>query len=123
MRKLAVLLMMMLALAGCSAPPAVDEDTPVQTVQVDAANMRFTPGAIEVPVGTRLVIELTNTDVSQMHDLVFDNGVAGTHLAPGDSETIDVGVITGDLDGWCSVSNHRAMGMTFTVTATEADDN
>ncbi|MGO2744975.1 cupredoxin domain-containing protein [Microbacterium sp.] len=117
MRKLALLLVMMLALAGCSASPTDDPDAPVQTVQVDAANMRFTPDAIEVPVGTRLVIELTNTDVSQMHDLVFDNGAAGEHLAPGASETIDVGVITEDIDGWCSISNHRAMGMTMTVTA------
>lgn len=119
MRRLALCLVLILALAGCSASPSGDTDAPVQTVQVDAANMRFTPDAIDVPVGTRLVIELTNTDVSQMHDLVFENGTGGTHLAPGASETIDVGVITEDLDGWCSISNHRAMGMIFTVTAVE----
>lgn len=119
MRKLALLLVMMLALAGCAASPAGDADAPVQTVQVDAANMRFTPDVIEVPAGTRLVIELKNTDPSMMHDLVFDNGAAGTHLAPGASEKIDVGVITEDLDGWCSISNHRELGMTLTVVATE----
>ena len=119
MKKFALLLVMMLALAGCGASPSGDADAPVQIVQVDAANMRFTPETIEVPVGTRLVIELTNTDPSMMHDLVFSNGAAGTHLAPGASEKIDVGVITEDLDGWCSISNHRAMGMTMTVVAVE----
>lgn len=119
MRRLALCLVLILALAGCSASPKGDPDAPVQTVQVDAANMRFTPDAIEVPVGTRLVIELTNTDVSQMHDLVMENGSGGEHLAPGASETIDVGVITEGLDGWCSISNHREMGMTLTVAAVE----
>lgn len=83
--------------------------------------MRFTPDVVEVPVGTRLVIEVTNTDKAQMHDLVLANGKGGTHLAPGESETIDVGVITDALDGWCSISNHRAMGMTLTVKAVDAD--
>lgn len=121
MKKLVLLLTMMLALAGCAASPVEDPDAPVQTVQVDAVNMRFTPDVIEVPVGTRLVIELTNTDPSQLHDLVLANGAAGTHLAPGDSESIDVGVVTEDIDGWCSISNHRAMGMTLTVVAVGAD--
>lgn len=119
MRKLGLLLVMTLALAGCAASPADDPDAPVQTVQVEATNMRFTPDAIEVPVGTRLVIEVTNTDSSMMHDLVFDSGVAGDHLAPGASQAIDVGVIRDDLDGWCSISNHRELGMTITVTAVE----
>jgi nitrite reductase (NO-forming) len=92
----------------------------VQTVQVEAADMRFTPNRIEVPAGTRLIIEVTNTDASLVHDLVFANGIAGKRLAPGESETIDVGVITGDLDGWCSIVGHRQMGMTMQIVATGA---
>lgn len=123
------LLAVVLAVAVCFAadplaggPKAVagDPNAPVVTVQVEAANMRFTPDRIEVPVGSRLVIELKNTDDTMTHDLVFANGVQGTRLAPGDSETIDVGVITGDLDGWCSIVGHRQMGMTLTVVATGA---
>lgn len=93
-------------------------DAPVQTVQVSAANMRFSPSSIEVPVGTRLVIELTNADTEQPHDLVFENGTGGARLAPGESATIDVGVITGDLAGWCSIIGHRQMGMTLDIIAT-----
>lgn len=103
---------------GNSAPGAAD--APVQTVEVEAANMRFTPSEINVPVGTRLIIELTNTDPEQTHDLVFENGTGGKRLAPGDSETIDVGVITGDLDGWCSIIGHKQMGMTMRVVASGA---
>lgn len=115
------LLAIMLTLTGCTGAQSADDgDTPVQVVKIDAANMRFTPDVIEVPVGTRLEIELTNTDGMLIHDLVFANGVAGTHLAPGESEKIDVGVITEDIEGWCSISNHRAMGMTLTIVATPA---
>jgi len=105
---------------GWSSAPTGDADAPVQTVQVEAANMRFTPNRIEVPVGTRLIIEITNTDASLIHDLVFANGIAGKRLTPGQSETIDVGVITGDLDGWCSIVGHRQMGMTMQIVATGA---
>ncbi|HWL60121.1 MAG TPA: cupredoxin domain-containing protein [Microbacteriaceae bacterium] len=116
------LLTIMLTVAACApaGAGAGDPNAPVMTVQVEAADMRFTPEVIEVPSGTRLIIELTNTDRSDVHDLVFANGVKGERLWPDDSETIDVGVITEDLDGWCSVSNHRAMGMVMTVIATEA---
>lgn len=106
---------------GWSAAPVGAADAPVQTVQVEAANMRFTPNRIEVPVGTRLVVEVTNTDDEQVHDLVFANGIAGGRLAPGEKETIDVGVITGDLDGWCSILGHRQMGMTLQIIATGAE--
>ncbi|MFC7788551.1 multicopper oxidase domain-containing protein [Microbacterium sp. MAHUQ-60] len=105
---------------GWSAAPTGDADAPVQTVQVEAAHMRFTPNRIEVPAGTRLLIEVTNTDPSLIHDLVFANGIAGTRLSPGQSETIDVGVITADLDGWCSIVGHRQMGMTMQIVATGA---
>jgi nitrite reductase (NO-forming) len=94
----------------------------VQTVRVTAADMRFTPSRIEVPAGTRLVIELENTDTAQVHDLVFENGAGGTRLAPGASETIDAGVVSDDLDGWCSIVGHRQMGMTLQIVVTGAED-
>lgn len=106
---------------GWSAAPPGAADAPVRTVRVEAANMRFTPDRIEVPAGTRLVIEVANTDDEQVHDLVFANGVAGRRLAPGERQAIDVGVITADLDGWCSILGHRQMGMTLQIVATGAE--
>ncbi|KAB1645344.1 multicopper oxidase domain-containing protein [Gulosibacter chungangensis] len=108
---------------GWGAGAAGDADAPVTTIQVDAADMTFTPNVLEVPAGNRLVVELTNTDASQVHDLVFANGVTSGRLAPGESETIDFGVLTEDLDGWCSIVGHRQMGMTLTVKVTGAVDS
>ncbi|GAA3768051.1 multicopper oxidase domain-containing protein [Microbacterium kribbense] len=105
---------------GWGVPATGATNAPVQVVKVDAADYRFTPSTITVPVGTRLKIELTNTDPSMVHDLVFANGVAGSRLSPGQSETIDVGVITADLNGWCSIVGHRQLGMVMTVVASGA---
>lgn len=86
------------------------------TVQVSAQEMRYVPEAISVPAGDRLVIELTNDDAGQVHDLTV-GGVTSNRLAPGESQTIEVGVVGADLDGWCTVAGHRQMGMTLTVHA------
>src|SRR5690606_9476093 len=72
---------------------------------------------------TRVIIELTNTDAEQVHDLVLATGVRSGRLAPGASETIDAGVITGDVDAWCSIIGHRQMGMTLTIVATDAESD
>src|SRR5690606_27558436 len=61
-------------------------------------------------------------DASQTHDLVFANGTGGERLAPGEAETIDVGVITADLDGWCSIIGHRQMGMVMSIVVVGATD-
>ena len=91
------------------------------TVRVEAHDMRFTPATITVPAGDRLVIELVNTDTEDVHDLVLDTGDRTPRIAPGESATLDVGVVGRDLAGWCSVVGHRQMGMTLTVDATGAD--
>jgi nitrite reductase (NO-forming) len=105
------------AAGGAGDVAATGETT---TVRVQAANMRFTPDVIEVPAGNRLVIEVTNTDPATVHDLVLASGPDSGRLAPGESATVDAGVIGGDVDGWCSVVGHRQMGMTLTITATGA---
>lgn len=91
------------------------------TVQVQAVGMRYEPATLQVPAGDRLVIEFTNTDPTTSHDLVLANGEATPRLRPGDSATLDAGVIGQNLDGWCSVVGHRQMGMTLTVEAVGAD--
>ncbi|WEG07861.1 multicopper oxidase domain-containing protein [Microbacterium horticulturae] len=108
------------SLGWSASAGAADANAPVKVVQVQATSYKYTPNTIEVPAGTRLKIELTNVDTSMVHDLVFSNGVAGHRLSPGESETIDVGVITADLDGWCSIIGHKQLGMTMTVKVTGA---
>jgi nitrite reductase (NO-forming) len=104
------------ATADASAGVAATGET--TRVQVEAEDMRFTPAEVDVPAGNRLVIELTNTDDRDVHDLVLESGADSGRLRPGESATIDVGVVGRDLDGWCSVVGHRQMGMVFAVNVT-----
>lgn len=90
-------------------------------VRVEAADMRFTPDRIEVPAGDRLVIELVNTDDEDVHDLVLDDGSDTGRLSPGESATLDVGVVGRDLEGWCSVIGHHQMGMALSVAVLGGD--
>ena len=88
-------------------------------VSVGVDGMAFTPNHIEVPVGDRLIIDFTNSG-DQRHDLVFETGVTSGSLATGETKELDLGVISGDVEGWCSLPGHREMGMTLHVQATGA---
>ena len=59
---------------------------------------------------------------SATHDFVVErdgNDVAGTEsIAPGSSTTLTVDLEPGEYVFYCSVANHRAMGMEVTVTVT-----
>ena len=58
---------------------------------------------------------LTNTDDEDVHDLVLDTGAHSGRLAPGETASVEVGVVGRDLEGWCSVIGHKQMGMVLTV--------
>lgn len=95
-----------------AAVPATGNTT---TVRVEAIDMRFVPNVITVPAGDRLVIEVVNTDPTTVHDLVLANGATSGRLDPGQSATVDAGVMSATTDGWCSIVGHRQMGMTLTI--------
>lgn len=107
------------AVVGLStAPPATVSATGQTTeVTVRVEGMRFVPDTIDVPAGDRLVVTLVN-DGSDRHDLVLSNGTHTGRIAPGQTATLEAGVVGSDLDGWCSVAGHRQMGMVLTVRAT-----
>ena len=91
-------------------------------VSVGVEGMAFTPNHIEVPVGDRLIIDFTNSG-DQRHDLVFETGVSSGSLATGETKELDLGIIAGDVEGWCSLPGHREMGMTLHVQATGASSS
>ncbi|NLA09153.1 MAG: multicopper oxidase domain-containing protein [Microbacteriaceae bacterium] len=93
----------------------------VTRVTVQVTGMRFDTDVIEVPYGNRLEVTFENTG-TDVHDLTFENGARTQRLAPGESETIDVGVIGADMAGWCTVAGHRQMGMELSVVVTGAPD-
>lgn len=106
------------AASSSHAPAAPTEEVKTQTIKVEAANMRFIPAVVEVEAGTRLVIELTNTDNADTHDLVLATGADSGRLSPGQTASIDAGVITQDTAGWCSIVGHKQMGMVFEIKVT-----
>ena len=118
---------LVVALTGPGVPAAqqtaVTAAAGPQTVQLRLAGMRVSPAVIEVPAGTHLILEVTNTD-GMRHDLALDSGEQTPLLATGESATLDLGVVDADIEGWCTVPGHRAAGMTLDIvtSATGGDD-
>lgn len=106
--------------AGSSGEIAAAADvTPTgETVEVTvtARDMAYEPDVIEANPGDRLVITMVNAD-TQVHDLRLATGEDTGRVAPGDSATIELPVVPGDVDGWCTIAGHRQMGMTLVVDA------
>jgi nitrite reductase (NO-forming) len=108
--------------AGARSPASTSNVQPTgktTTVTMTMKNMRFSPSTVRVPAGNKLVIRLTNAD-QDVHDLTLATGVTSGRLAGGASATVDVGVVTADIDGWCSIVGHRQLGMVMTIEAVGA---
>lgn len=99
---------------GLSAP-GVRPTGRTTTVRVEAHDMRFSPGRITVPYGNRLVVDLVNTDRTSPHDLTFDGVTRTPRLMPGQSATLDAGIVGRSNQGWCTLVGHRQMGMVLDV--------
>lgn len=86
----------------------------VTAVDVRAVGMAFDPAVVEVPAGNQVIITLTNDD-AQAHDLKMASGVQSGRLAEGESMEMDLGVVSADMHGWCTIAGHEIQGMTFDV--------
>jgi nitrite reductase (NO-forming) len=105
--------------SGPAAAAGVEATGETTTVRVEMRGMRFHPGTVEVPAGDRLVLEVVNAD-TDVHDLVLETGDRTARLGAGERETLELGVVGRDLDGWCSVVGHRQRGMVLRVDAVGA---
>lgn len=92
---------------------------PVAPVEVDVelGDLWIRPGAIEVPAGAQLILNVTNTGAVP-HDLSLD-GTGTAMLNPGDSETVTFDSLTGNAQFICTVPGHAAAGMVLDVTVTD----
>jgi nitrite reductase (NO-forming) len=103
---------------GGDRPGAVALSGGTQEVAVTLVNMDIRPGVITVPAGTTVRLVVTNKD-SMRHDVAFPEssalpgGMATPMLSRGQTSTIDLGVVTTNLSGWCTVPGHKAAGMTL----------
>lgn len=85
----------------------------VVTADVRIERMRYIPDRIEVPRGTKLVVNLVN-DGEKEHDLEIGEANSG-RLSPGETSTTYFGEFNKDTRGWCTIAGHKTMGMTFRV--------
>lgn len=90
----------------------------VVRVAVTMRDMRFVPNRIEASAGDRVIVDLTNADVMP-HDLQLA-GVRTDLVKPGESATLEAGVVTASQQGWCTVVGHRQMGMTLDLVVNGA---
>lgn len=106
--------------SGASSSTGARPTGRTTTVAVSMKDMHYHPSTIDVPAGNRLVVRLRNADPSQTHDLYFPSGAHSARLSPGQSQTVDAGVIASPTRGWCTIVGHRAMGMELGVTVNGA---
>jgi nitrite reductase (NO-forming) len=99
-----------------TAPAPVVPTTAVKEFTVIGSNFTFTPNTIEVKPGD--TVKITFQSATGFHDLTLDEfAVATKQLKAGESETVQfVADKTGSFEYYCSVGNHRAMGMKGTLT-------
>lgn len=95
-----------------------EETTPADTManektfEIEASSFKFNPATITVKEGDTVKIILTNK--GGMHDFVVDEfeGAKTKRLNTGETDTITfVADKAGTYEYYCSVGNHRQMGM------------
>jgi len=107
------------AVDTASPAPVNTTSSLVKMLAVSGKNFSFTPSTLTVKKGDAVTITFTNTD--GFHDLKIDQfNVATKRIGEGQSEEVSfIADTAGSFEYYCSVGNHRAMGMKGTLTVTE----
>lgn len=95
---------------------AMQNEEKVKTFEVDGANFKFTPNVLSVNEGDTVKIVFKNTQ--GFHDFVIDefNVKSKTIQASQTDELTFVASKKGTFEYYCSVGNHRTMGMVGKLT-------
>jgi nitrite reductase (NO-forming) len=91
---------------------------PVMTVPIELGDLFVKPDRVEVPAGMHLMVEVTNNG-DLVHTLNLEGDAGTDRLQPGDSQTVDFGVIDADTQAWCTVPGHKEAGMLLDIVVTE----
>ena len=94
-------------------PPGAGEHVVTVELVDSFAWFDITPDVIEVASGTELVLDVVNR-AGGVHDLEIA-GQQTRLLEPGESQRMELGVITESLPGHCTVGDHDSAGMTFDI--------
>lgn len=92
-----------------AAPQALE---PAQIINIEAGNFSFNLSEIKIKKGVPIRLILTNTE--GFHDFVVDElNLQTQKIGIGATDTLDfVADQTGTFEFYCSVGQHRQMGMT-----------
>ncbi|WP_167760587.1 cupredoxin domain-containing protein [Blastococcus sp. CT_GayMR16] len=106
--------------ASAPASPSAPGPAAPQTVTATEADFSISLDQDALTAGDYEITVVNNGRAS--HDLVVEqdgSDIAGTEMiAPGASATLTVDLAAGEYVFYCSVGNHRAMGMELTVQVT-----
>jgi nitrite reductase (NO-forming) len=88
----------------------------VRVALVDAVvGFDVTPDRLLVDRGTRLVLDVVN-EGDEVHDLALEGGARTDRLDPGQSQRLDLGVITtSPPELYCTLPGHQSAGMTLDI--------
>ncbi|MEK7507779.1 MAG: plastocyanin/azurin family copper-binding protein [Patescibacteria group bacterium] len=105
--------------ATATPPSEMNRPASQKEFTVNGQNFSFEPSTITVKKGDEVKITLTSGDM--MHDLKIDElGVATKILRAGEEDSVEfIADKIGTFEYYCSVGNHRAMGMKGILTVTE----
>jgi len=98
-----------------ATPSATGDNTMQQAITVEAGSYYFKPNVIQVKKGEPVKITITNK--GGFHDFAIDAFSVKSEMIPsGGSTTVEFTPDkTGSFEFYCSVGNHRAMGMKGTL--------
>jgi plastocyanin len=105
--------------AGLGVSEEIGGEAVVQ-FNVTGKNFTFDPTEMRVKVGDRVRINFSVTEGN--HDLVIDGlGVATKRLTAGQSDAVEFVVSeAGTFEYYCSVGNHRELGMVGSLIVSES---
>ena len=97
--------------SAASATPSTSAGGTVRTITIQGENFSFDPDVIRVQKGDTL--RVTFRSMNGLHDWAVDEfNARTTRVGTGQTATVEfVADHTGNFEYYCSVGNHRAMGM------------
>ncbi len=100
--------------ASATAPAKGAFGSKPTTVLVSLGDLFVKPNKLSANAGEHVILNIRNSGQLE-HDLHLSSGAKTKMLKGGESETLDLGVVSASLTGFCTVAGHKDAGMTFVL--------